>query len=259
MATRKWIIGQPRFYKDVKKEAGSENISVSETDYLRELPPHTVITIPQNQRKFTDELGVLWSEIVYRNSEGEDMRGFVKDGFLEDLTENPRFKEAEVHIPHPSKDPTDAAQNLMWDSEQVVKRNMCGELCVAFIVGNDIETVLSKWEGFDKDYYPSLVKGNRDNPLVDVHLNRILEAYGYPKANLKFDAGLTDRGIGTVRTPGRFKQMLETCYLIANVRIDSSGKLISKKDGKGPKHWVVLDKVTPYGVGRGRVEIYHAG
>jgi hypothetical protein len=257
MATRKWIIGQPRFYKDVKKEQGSENISVSEADYLGELPPLTVISIPLNQRKFIDKLGALWSEIMYRNSEGEEVLGWVKDGFLEDVAENPRFKEAEVLIPHPSKDPNDAAQNLMWDSEHVVKRNMCSELSVAFIVGDDIETLLRKWEAFDKLFYPSLVKGNRDNPLVDIHIDKILEAYGYPKTNLKYKDGLTDRGIGFVPTPGRFKKMLETCYLIANVRIDSSGKLVSKEDGQGVGHWVVVDKITPYGVGRGRVEIYN--
>jgi len=258
MATKKWTIGQPRFYKDIKKEANSEVFFVSEADYLGEIPLRTVVTVPPNQRKFTDGKGAVWSEVVYKNTEGEDVHGWVKDGFLEDVVENPKFKEAEVDIPHPSKDPNDPAQYLMWDSETVVKTNMCSELCVAFIGGDDIETFLKKWEKHDKIFYPWAVKGNSNKALMWFHIDRMLEVYGYPSPNLKFKDGLKDPGIGFVATPGRIGKLLETRFLIANVRIDGgSGKLVSKEDGLGVGHWVVLDKITPYGVGRGRVEIYN--
>lgn len=257
MAIKKWTIGQPRIYKDIKKEQGSEKFFVSEADYLGELPPRTVITVPPNQRKFSDKTDAVWAEVVYKNSNGDDVQGWVKDGFLEDVAENPKFRESEVHIPHPSKNPNDPAQYMMWDSETVVKTNMCSELCVAFIGGDDIETFLRKWEKHDKIFYPWAVKGSSNKALMWYHIDKMLEVYGYPSPNLKFRDGLSDPGIGFVPSPGRIKKQLETRYLIANVRIDASGKLVSKEEGQGVGHWVVLDKIAPYGVNRGRVEIYN--
>ena len=257
MATKQWAIGQPRFYKDIKKDSDSQEISVSDDDYLWDIPLRSIVTIPQNQQKITDKLGAIWAQVVYKNSNGDDVLGWVKEGFLEDVAENQKFKDAEVFIPHPTKDPNDPAQYMMWDSETVVKTNMCSELCVAFIGGDDIETFLRKWEQHDKLFYPWAVKGNSNKPLLWFHIDVMLEVYGYTKPNLKFKAGLTDPGIGFMPTPARFANQLETRVLIANVRIDSSGKLVSKEDGQGVGHWVVLDKVTPYGVGRGRVEIYN--
>jgi hypothetical protein len=146
---------------------------------------------------------------------------------------------------------------MKWDSETVIKTNMCGELCVAFIGGDDIETFLRKWEKHDKLFYPWAVKGNNNQALFWFNLDKMLEVYGYASPNLKFKAGLTDPGIDFAPTPGRFKKQLETRYLIANVRIDGSGKLVSKEEGLGVGHWVVLEKITPYGVNRGRVEIYN--
>jgi hypothetical protein len=257
MAEKKWCTGQPRFYKEVKQEQNNDTISVSEADYLWNIPSHSVVTVPPNQRKFADKKGALWSEIVYKSTKGEDVHGWVKDGYLEDLQANPNFREAEVNIPHPSNDPTDPAQFLMWDSENVVKTNMCGELCVAFIGGDDIETFLKKWEAHDKLYYPWAVKGDSNNPLLWYHIDKMLEVYGHPSPNLKYKDGLTGPGISFLSTPGRIKKLLETRFLIAHVRIDGSGKLVRVEDKPWVGHWVVLDKIIPYGVNRGRVEIYN--
>jgi hypothetical protein len=257
MATKKWSVGQPRFYKDIIKDPNSGEFFVNEADYLMDIPFRSVVSVSPELRKITDKNGKLWSEVVYKNKKGEEVKGWVIDGFLEDLFENPNFIGGLVHIPNPSPDPTDPAQFMKWDSETVVKTNMCSELCVAFIGGDDIETFLRKWEKHDKVFYPWAVKGNSNKALMWFHIDKMLEVYGYPSPNLKFKAGLSDPGIGFVPTPGRFKKQLETRYLIANVRIDASGKLVSKEDNQGVGHWVVLDKITPYGVGRGLVEIYN--
>jgi len=257
MATKKWLVGQPRFYKGITKDENSGDFFVNEIDYLGDLPLRAVVSLSEELRKITDKTGAQWSEVVYKNKKGEDVLGWVKDAFLEDVFENPNFTGGVVHIPNPSSDPTDPAQFLKWDSETVIKTNMCGELCVSFIGGDDIETFLRKWEKHDKVFYPWAVKGNSNKPLIWFHIDKMLEVYGYTSPNLKFKDGLTDPGIGFTPTPGRFRRQLETRYLIANVRIDSSGKLVSKEDNQGVGHWVVLDKITPYGVNRGRVEIYN--
>jgi hypothetical protein len=257
MPAKKWCIGQPRFYRDIKKDDTSGEYSVSETDYLGEIPLRSIVSISPNPRVIIDRNGSVWTAVVYKNKKGENVQGWVKEGLLEDLVENPNFKEAEVHIPHPSLDPNDPPQYLMWDSTTVVKTNMCGELCVAFIGGDDIETFLRKWEMHDNLYYPWAVKGDSNKPLYWYHLNKMLEVYGYPSPNLKYKDGLTDAGIGFAPTPGRISRLLETRYLIARVRIDGSGKIVRPDDSTWVGHWVVLDKITPHGVNRGRVEIYN--
>lgn len=257
METKKWCLGQPRFYKDITKDQDSGEFFVNEADYLGDLPFRTVVSVSVEHRKITDKNGTAWSEIVSKDQKGEDVVGWVIDSFLEDLVENPMFKEAEVHIPHPSVNPNDPPQFLMWDSETVVKTNMCGELCVAFIGGDDIETFLRKWEIHDNLFYPWAVKGDSNQPLYWYHLDKMLEVYGYPSPNLKFRDGLTDPGIGFISTPSRIKILLETRFLIARVRIDGSGKLVRQEDTPWVGHWVVLDKIAPYGVNRGRVEIYN--
>jgi hypothetical protein len=257
MAIKKWSVGQPRFYKDILEDPNTGEFFVKEADYLGDIPFHSVVSILPELRKITDKAGKIWSEVVYKNRKGEEVKGWVIDGFLEDLFESPNFIGGVVGIPNPSQDPTDPAQYMMWDSKTVVKTNMCGELCVAFIGGDDIETFLRKWEKHDKLFYPWAVKGDNNKALFWFNIDKMLEVYGYASPNLKFKDGLTDPGIGFAPTPGRIKKQLETRYLIANVRIDGSGKLVSKEDGKGVGHWVVLDKIMPYGVNRGRVEIYN--
>ena len=98
-------------------------------------------------------------------------------------------------------------------------------------------------------------KGDQNKPPDWRHIDKMLEVYGYPSPNLKFKDELTDSVIGFVPTPDRIKKLLETRYLIAQVRIDSSG-IIRPEAGQWIGHWMVVDKIEPYGVNRGGVEIY---
>lgn len=259
MLTKKWCIGQPRFYKNIVQDPVSGVVRVSESDYIRSLPLFAVVALSPEMRKVTDVNGSTWSEVIYRNEKNEDMQGWVEDMSLEDVIEN--FVESIVGIPEhlASPNPLDAIQNLIlgWESQTMVKTNLCGEFCVAFVGGDNIETFLNKWKNHDKLYYPWAIGGNNNKALFWYNLDKMLEVYGHTSPNPKFRERLSDPGIGFVPTPGRFKKQLETHYLIANVRIDGSGKLVSKEKNEGVGHWVVLDKTTPYGINRGRVEIYN--
>jgi hypothetical protein len=261
MLTKKWCVGQPRFYKNMIQDPASGAFSVSESDYVRSLPFFSVVYVSPEMRKVTDKNGTAWSEVIFKNEKNEELRGWLEEISLEDVIEN--FIENVVPIPAElvSPDPLDAVQNLILKKvgeSDTVKTNLCGEFCVAFAGGDDIETFLNKWKAHDKLYYPWAIGGNNNQALFWYNLDKMLEVYGHASPNPKFREKLTDPGIGFVPTPGRFKHQLETHYLIANVRIETpSGKLVSKEDGKGVGHWVVLTKVIPYGINRGRVEIYN--
>jgi hypothetical protein len=233
MASKKWCIGMASF----REEPGGSRIL--------DIPPGAILDVTGNQapgRMNGSEL--VWSEVIYRGR-----TAWINDRFLEDYVE--KYPE-EVLIPHATPEPNDAAQYMLLDGR--VKYNMCGELCAAFIGGDDIDTFLSRWEAVSPGYYRWAVQGENDNPTGTDALESMLKVYGYDFPLPRFRAGLTDPIIGFRITPGRIRKMLDDYFLIASVKIDAyTGKL----RGQGVGHWVVLDKIQPYGVNGGWVELYN--
>lgn len=234
MAPKKWCIWYAPF-----RESPTGN-------KIADLPTGSVVEPTGNQQEvIINGKKTLWSEVTYKGKSA-----WVYDAYLEDLVE--KYPDFVVHIPHPTADPTDAAQYMILDGR--VKYNMCGELCVAFIGGDDIETFVEKWKAVSPTYHKWALFGSNDKPTGIDALDSMLKVYGHPTPSLTFKAGLTDPYIGFRISPGRLQRMLETYYLIAGVRIDGvTGKL----RGQGIGHWVVLDKITPNGINGGWVEIYN--
>lgn len=212
---------------------------------ILDIPPGAIIDSTGNQEPGRlDGHEVLWSEVIYRGR-----TAWVNDRLIEDYVE--KYPEA-VRIPNPSAEPNDAAQYLMLDG--YIKYNMCGELCAAYIGGDDIDTFLAKWSEAAPKFYKWAVQGENDNPTGIDALESMLKVYGYQFPVLRFQAGLTDPVIGFKISPGRLKRMLDTHYLIANVNIDAhTGKL----RGQGIGHWVVLDEIQPYGINGGWIKLYN--
>ena len=234
MNTKKWVIWNAGFSAEPS----------TKKDF--DIPPGAIIEATGKQTVIsTSGKETLWSEVIYR-----DQTGWVYDPYLEDYVE--KYPPDEVHIPHPTPDPFDAAQYMIVD--EGVKRNMCGELCAAFISGDDIETFLDKWKEKSPSYYSWALGGDSDHLTDLATLNSMLSAYGYLTPCLRFDDGLRDQVIGFKISPGRLQKMLDRNYLIAGVKIDLA---IGRLRGEGVSHWVVVDKVTPNGVNQGWVELYN--
>ena len=233
MASKKWCIGLAPLREDPDGKR------------ILDVPPDTVVEPTGGQEtSHVNGREVFWSEVIYRNR-----TAWIMDGFLEDYVE--KYPE-EVLIPHPTPEPNDAAQYMLLDGR--VKYNMCGELCAAFIGGDDIDTFLTKWEAVSPGYYKWAVRGDNDNPTGTDALESMLKVYGYGFPLLRFQAGLTDPLIGFRISPGRIQRMLKDHTLIAAATVDGyTGKL----RGQGVGHWVVLDKIEPCGVNGGWVELYN--
>lgn len=234
MASKKWCIGLAAF-RDIP--GGTR---------IQDIPPGALIEATGRQE--AGEVkghSVTWSEIWYRGK-----TAWINDSYLEDYAE--KYEKDEVFIGHPTPDPNDAAQYMLLDGR--VKYNMCGELCAAFIGGDDIDTFLTKWAAISPNYYKWALYGDSDNPTGIDALESMLKVYGYEFPMLRWEAGLTDPVIGLKVTPRRMQRMLETYYLIAGVRIDS---ITGKLRGQGLGHWVVLDKIEAYGVNGGWVQVYN--
>jgi len=233
MASKKWCIG----LTGLRESPNGRKIL--------DIPPGAVIDITGMQEiRRMDGHDVLWSEITYRGH-----TAWANDRLLEDYEE--KYPE-EVLIPNPTAEPNDAAQYMLLDGR--IKYNMCGELCAAFVGGDDIETFVAKWELVSPKFYKWALMGNNDNPTGIDALESMLRVYGYEFPMLRFQAGLTDPVIGFKVTPRRLQRMLKTHYLIINANIDGqTGKL----RGQGVGHWVVVDSIQPYGINGGWVLLYN--
>ena len=237
MPAQKWCIKVTPLYE--KPGGKKQTISLS---------VNRIYDVTGNQQIFS---GRPWSEIKFIDHDEIERQGWIQDVYLEDYVDDPTSQGFEVHIPHPTADSTDAAQYMKWEKDAKYV-NMCGELCVAFIAGDDIETFLRKWKQMDGTLYESIIP--IDRPTGAGEVNNMLKVYGYPSNYITFEAGLTDPDAGLKVSPGRFQKMLATHYLIAAVRIDSvAGNIGGGKVG----HWVVVDKVVSDGIDRGWVEIYN--
>jgi hypothetical protein len=257
MAIKKWCIWATDGYKE-------PNAKAKVSHFVRGTVVEVVDTVDG------------WSHVQYTEKAGKKM-GWVRDAYLEDLVQPPDFKEAEVEIPEDIKTPdlTDAAQFITWEGKR--KTEMCGEFCTAFIAQKSIANVLTDWgahseekklyqEIFDeKNWKTKEVKipgkgkvKQKVEPGTDLrHLRSILKVNGYKEEELKnFTQGFEDEGLndgGFKLATDRFKRMLDSYYLIVGVGIQRFTGIL----GGEIRHWVVLDKIEPEDVKRGRVEIYN--
>lgn len=233
--------------------------------------PYGAVVEPIGQQQHLSINGhdTTWTEIQYTGADNVAKTGWVNDAYLDDLNEP--FPAPEVEIANPTPEPNDAPQYMLVKGRK--KFNMCGELCVAFVVCESIESVLTKWETAAPNFYKNILAGDSDKSTNAEDLRSILNIYGYSTDNgqlINFRTGLTDPLIGFEPSQGRVQQMLKTHSLIALVTINSYGKLITKPDDtstkrgknrpvveKGISHWITVDKLTPNGINAGRVEVYN--
>lgn len=237
MVSQKWCIRSTSLYE----KPGGKKLAVS-------LLVNSIYDVTGNQQVFSTK---HWTEVKFIDKNANHWQGWVQDMYLEDYFEDPNSSGFEVRIPHPTPDSTDAAQYMKWESDSKYV-NMCGELCVAFIAGDNIETFLTKWKQMEGSLYSRIIPVDR--PTGPDEVNNMLQVYGYPRKYMNFKDGLTDADTGLKISPGRFQRRLATHYLIAAVRIDgAAGNVGEGKIG----HWVILDKVIPEGVNHGWAEIYN--
>ena len=219
---------------------------------------------------------VTWLKVTHKNSKGLQI-GWIRENLFDDYVE--AFPEFEVEIPgapvnpadpfpYATANPNDPAQYMVLGKtnhgEELVKYNLCGEICVAFVMEIGIKQFLTDWKNSPNSLFQWALGGDSDKTTDASVLKNMLLPYGYgvDKGNV---ISFTDSLNGPIFegqniTPGRFQKFLETHYLIANVVINkSTGKLIPDDQNKTnwTNHWVVLDKVFPNNTEYGRVEIYN--
>lgn len=200
--------------------------------------------------------GRQWSQVKHKGK-----MGWARNAVLEDFAD--RFSNFEVVIPHPTPEEDDAEQYMFLPGEDGKKRNMCGQLCAAFIIKIDIEAFVADWKVKAKRFYELSIAGRVDNGTGIDSLESMFKVSPYnavPGDVFRFELGMRDPITGILLvSAGKMKKMLEDYYLVAGVRI-KQGDLTGRLSGQGLGHWVVVDKVSPNGKNGGNggwVEIYN--
>jgi hypothetical protein len=158
------------------------------------LPQNTVVSALKSDKTMSGLAKILYEE-TYRDSGVKDwvtvrVMGWVNQAELDDYYEDEReeFHRAVVGISreHQTESSTDGQQDFYLEGDKSKPRyNMCGELCIASLVGKSIDVVLKEWkvEGDPKQFtreqkesramFDRMV-GNVDKPLEPGHIEHLL-------------------------------------------------------------------------------------
>ena len=191
-----------------------------------------------------------WAEVIYQTGLKE-YHGWVYDEFVEAYDLNNHFPK--VDISNQTLSPQDAAQYMIMFNQ--VQFNLCGELCISYLMGVSLDDLLLGWEPHSPSVFKRIFYGGKSRVTGIPDLNDMLIIFDVPTPALTLPDGLRDPLLErALITPARMERLLEMHQAIVSVKIESTfGRL--KPSGIG--HWVVLNTVYPHGVNGGMVEIYN--
>lgn len=226
---------------------------------LLDIPPGTIVsTDGQMQKHLYKSQYVDWLLVTCVTS-SKVYVGWMYAGYLDPCVQE--FTPGVVAILSATPNPVDPAQ--VYVRNGVDQWNGCGELCAAFVLNKDLNTVLDTWQSPPASasaarikYIYQLVFGKGRAPGTSPEdLISIFEAFNIYDTEL-LEVELHDAIIGrAVLSPARLGRLLDKGVgVIQSVHIEG-GK--GRLKPSGILHWVVPVHVIPDGPGFGRVRIYN--
>jgi hypothetical protein len=222
-----------------------------------------------------------WSEVQYTYFENQGgksveipVHGWVDerylDAYVEEFPRNLPGNQVLIadKLRNPNATPNSAQQYIvLGDQNPQVKFDLCGEFCVAYMVGEEIETVLQKWQNQMPNMYNKLVGPGQDQLTgADDLFNILKSVYNYTADEDIQPITSDGKALAAKDLKARLQEELQDYYFLALVksnlpRVNSTmigpGGLVaidssSKTDQRN--HWVVVDASTHQG---NIVEIYN--
>lgn len=226
---------------------------------LLDIPAGTIVTTDgQSQRKLYKGHYVDWLLITHVTSSKKYV-GWMYVGYLDPCAQE--FAPGTVEIPSATPNPADPEQVFMRNG--LAQWNGCGPLCVAFLLSEDLDSVLDTWKNPPASagaarikYIYQLIFGKGKAPGTSSdELAAILEAFNILDTDPLADE-LADPVIGrAILSPARLARLIDKGIdVIMSVHIES-GK--GRLRPTGVLHWVVPVRVVPDGAGLGRILLYN--
>jgi len=214
--TRKWIT---RYTRLLSSPNGVK---------IRDLNANVVVTATEEKDGFT---------LI----ESASSFGYVKSADLEDYIEN--YPKNCVDIKDiQTPDLSDAEQYVLWDKFKQV--NMCGELCVAYLLQISLADLLTKWKIKAPSFFVRVFGTGRARGTGSGELSEMLKLFEVNSVQLS--------SVLKTYTPGGLALFADKS--IVSVNIDAvTGAL----RGSGVLHWVVPLQVMQERAGMGMVGYYN--
>lgn len=180
----------------------------------------------------------LW-EVEYL-SKGKLYTGFIEDRFMEWYLQNMPNNIVDLS-PIQTIEPYDGEQYVIWDGKK--QYNMCGQICVASILGIPLEELLTQWKEKDPVFYKRIMGGNGSTTSED--LIKLLGLFGRTSSRLTIPK----------YTPRLFSELVrENVGVIVSVHLNTvTGAL----NGSGVLHWAKVLEVYPERLDMGQVLVYN--
>jgi len=182
-----------------------------------------------------DGLSRVWYKVDYHGIIGYSYSGFF------DLYQNILPEDIVDLQGIQTEDLYDAKQYIVWEGRK--KLNMCGEICVAYILGLSLEETLEGWTRKSPNLVARIFKGSVDRGTGAQTLIDLIESFdveGSETISSFFKDELLGRAVFTAQ---RASEALEDHEIILGVRIGNDGYVGTGKIN----HWVVLDSMDVYG------------
>lgn len=200
---------------------------------LCDLNPNATVTLP--------DIHLLGFELVEYAAENKTMTGWVESKHLDIYRENlPRNCVDLTDIATPALN--DAEQYVIWHERKQV--NMCGEICVCYLLGHKLSALLELWEHKEPSLFKRIFGSGMAGGTYNADLQTIFEMFGE-------SAMLINDKTHKYYTP---QIVADLRGAIVGVKISSvTGRLT----GSGVGHWVVIVDIMQERFGYGMVTIYN--
>jgi hypothetical protein len=208
---------------------------------LRDFPTGTVV-------RATGNVEGLYEEVHYEDLHSS-VTGWVHTDDLEDYVRN--FAVNVVDIENQTPDPHDFEQYIIYKLQKQV--NMCGELCVSYILGISLGTFLAYWELKVPSFFKRVFGNGRARGTGTGELSEMLAMFGQPSESLA--TALYQPHIKRARyTIKGLNKLLRRGSVIVSVKIGAGHGLLRPS---GILHWVALIRITSERNGQGMVTYYN--
>ena len=207
---------------------------------MRDLPPKSVIKSTEETKEVD---GVLLERVILADE--EDIDGWVDVQKIEPYNENfpcdcVDVKDIQTHSLR------DAEQYVIWEkASSQTQVNMCGELCVCFILEKALSEMLNLWQQAEPSFWSRVFGGGVARGTYAEELVKMFELFGKKAKTLaeykRYTPGLLTGLIGA----------------IVGVRINTTTGRLIERGNKDGNHWVVVTDLMNERAGYGLVYVYN--
>lgn len=209
----------------------------------------TICSLPVGSLLLAEDVSGGFTKVTYRSN--KDYVGWVETAILDEIV-NP-LPQNVVGLPDQTHSLQDLKQYITLFGN--VQYNLCGQICVAMLVGDQFQNALEKWKVEKPSIFRRVFPKQASVPTGIPELASILNLYPLAEDPIDLRVALFEKVVGRpVITPARLAKWTEAGWkILIGCSIDARGRM----SAKGTRHWIVVTRVEPMDILDGLVYFYN--